>query len=299
MLCAWARRNSLHDGPLRRGAGPRPERLRIDLIVVAPIRMPSLRSSPWIRTQPHLEFSRARRSTSSRSAGSIRGRPGKRRRYVHFLAMSSRCQRSSVCDETTNTDHRSLGKTALAAASSSRSRRRSGRRLPFRRNTASSWRSTAFSTSNAATDEPRAMTRSSLRTAKWIRKKNTSRSYGRNDSAHANRSFCALHAQLVISWSHQGRIRPRPSRWCMRLSVSSSREGFSVLSGLASPPGCSRRRMSAMGESRLELGGRESGSCGLEVRVGRDVHAAIGSDGASDVSSGGSVSALAIDSTLM
>jgi hypothetical protein len=24
--CAWARRNSLHDGPLRRGAGPRPER---------------------------------------------------------------------------------------------------------------------------------------------------------------------------------------------------------------------------------------------------------------------------------
>src|SRR6266542_1201251 len=50
--CAWARRNSPHVGPSRRGAGPKPERLRIDLIVVAPTRMPSLRSSPWIRTQP-------------------------------------------------------------------------------------------------------------------------------------------------------------------------------------------------------------------------------------------------------
>lgn len=47
-----ARRNSLHDGPSRRGAGPRPARLRIVLIVVAPTPMPSLRSSPWIRRQP-------------------------------------------------------------------------------------------------------------------------------------------------------------------------------------------------------------------------------------------------------
>src|SRR5207247_1508408 len=50
--CAWARRNSPHDGPPRRGAGPKPERLRTDLIVVAPTRMPSVRSSPWIRTHP-------------------------------------------------------------------------------------------------------------------------------------------------------------------------------------------------------------------------------------------------------
>jgi hypothetical protein len=50
--CAWARGNSLHDGPPRRGAGPRPRRLRIILIVGAPTLMPSLRSSPWMRTQP-------------------------------------------------------------------------------------------------------------------------------------------------------------------------------------------------------------------------------------------------------
>src|SRR6266540_2538505 len=43
---AWLRRNSPHDGPPRRGAGPQPERRRTDLIVVAPTRMPSLRSSP-------------------------------------------------------------------------------------------------------------------------------------------------------------------------------------------------------------------------------------------------------------
>jgi hypothetical protein len=50
----------------RRGAGPKPERLKIDLIVVAPTLMPSLRNSLWIRTQPQLEFSRASRNTSSR-----------------------------------------------------------------------------------------------------------------------------------------------------------------------------------------------------------------------------------------
>src|SRR6266540_408201 len=64
--CAWARRNSPHDGPPRRGAGPQPARLRTDLIVVAPTRMPSLRSSPWIRMHPQLGFSRPRRTTSSR-----------------------------------------------------------------------------------------------------------------------------------------------------------------------------------------------------------------------------------------
>src|SRR6266536_1862047 len=138
----------------RRGAGPKPERRRTDLIVVAPTRMPSLRSSPWIRTHPQPGFSRPRRSTSSRSTGSIGGRPGERRRYVHFLATSSRCQRSSVCGETGNTDHRSRGSSVLAAASSRRPRRRSGGRLRVRRNTASSCRSTAFSTSSATADEP-------------------------------------------------------------------------------------------------------------------------------------------------
>ncbi len=35
-------------------------------MVVAPTLIPSLRSSPWIRTQPHLGFSLASRRISSR-----------------------------------------------------------------------------------------------------------------------------------------------------------------------------------------------------------------------------------------
>jgi hypothetical protein len=100
--------------------------------VVAPTRMPSLRNSPWIRTQPQPGFSRPRRSTSSRSPRSIGGRPGEQRRNVHFLATSSRCQRSSVCGETGNTGHRSRGNSALAAASNRRLRRDSGGRFSVR-----------------------------------------------------------------------------------------------------------------------------------------------------------------------
>ena len=76
----WARRNSPRVGPVRRGAGPRPERRRIRRIVVAPTRIPSLRSSPWIRTQPHRGFSRPRRVMSSTVSGSRGGRPGRRLR---------------------------------------------------------------------------------------------------------------------------------------------------------------------------------------------------------------------------
>src|SRR6266540_1040681 len=83
--CAWARRNSPHDGPPRRGAGPQPERRRTDLIVVAPTRMPSLRSSPWIRIHPQLGFSRPRRTTSSRSAESSGGRPGRSEEHTSEL----------------------------------------------------------------------------------------------------------------------------------------------------------------------------------------------------------------------
>jgi hypothetical protein len=39
---AWARRNSLHEGPVLRGAGGRPARLRIVRMVVAPIQTPKL-----------------------------------------------------------------------------------------------------------------------------------------------------------------------------------------------------------------------------------------------------------------
>jgi hypothetical protein len=191
---AWVRRNSLQEGPDRRGAGPRSERRRILLIVVAPIRIPNLRSSPWIRTQPQRGFYRPKRSTSARTYGSSGGRRGKRRRYVHFLRISSRCQRSSVCGLTRNTGQRSLGRSVLATASSTRSLRRSGGRFTVRPSTASWWRATAFSTSSAATDELPTMTRSSLRIAKCTRRKNTTRSYGRlGAGAGANRSFRALH----------------------------------------------------------------------------------------------------------
>jgi hypothetical protein len=47
---AWTRRNSLQLGPVRLGAGPRPWDRRTLRMVVAPTRMPSFRSSPWILT---------------------------------------------------------------------------------------------------------------------------------------------------------------------------------------------------------------------------------------------------------
>jgi hypothetical protein len=50
MLCAWARRNSDQLGPIRRGAGPRPELRNMVAIVVAETLIPSFSSSPWIRT---------------------------------------------------------------------------------------------------------------------------------------------------------------------------------------------------------------------------------------------------------
>ena len=71
-----ARRNSLHVGPVRRGACPRPARRRIRRIVVAPTTIASFRSSPWILTQPHLGFSLPRRRMSSVTSGSSGGRPG-------------------------------------------------------------------------------------------------------------------------------------------------------------------------------------------------------------------------------
>src|SRR5664280_3026706 len=48
---AWARRHSLQVGPVRRGAGPSRAVLSTERIV-GPTRIPSLRSSPSIRTQP-------------------------------------------------------------------------------------------------------------------------------------------------------------------------------------------------------------------------------------------------------
>jgi hypothetical protein len=49
MLCAWARRNSGQLGPIRRGAGPRPELRNTVAIVVAETLIPSFSISPSIR----------------------------------------------------------------------------------------------------------------------------------------------------------------------------------------------------------------------------------------------------------
>ena len=103
-------------------------------MVVAPTRTPSLRSSPWMRTHPHLGFSRPRRMTRSLIAGSSGGRPRvPRLRYVHFLLTSSRCHRSRVWGVTRREDHRSLGSSRLATVMRTRSIRRNRGRPTFRR----------------------------------------------------------------------------------------------------------------------------------------------------------------------
>jgi len=49
MLSAWSRRNSDQLGPIRRGAGPRPELRNTVAIVVAETLIPSFSSSPSMR----------------------------------------------------------------------------------------------------------------------------------------------------------------------------------------------------------------------------------------------------------
>ena len=72
---AWLRRNSAQVGPPRRGAGPSPCRRRSVRIAEAETRMPSLASSPLIRTHPHLGFSVPIRRMSSRTSSAIGGLP--------------------------------------------------------------------------------------------------------------------------------------------------------------------------------------------------------------------------------
>src|SRR3990172_1657012 len=122
MPFAWVLRNSVQLGPLRLGAGPRPRRRRMERIVVAPTLIPSLASSPEIRTHPQRGFSRAMRRISAVTSGSIGGRPGFFvLPYVHFFLTSSRCQRRSVLGLTRNELHRSRGSILATAASRARS----------------------------------------------------------------------------------------------------------------------------------------------------------------------------------
>jgi hypothetical protein len=73
---ACDRRNSVHVGPARRGAGFRPDRSRIVRTVVAEILIPSFSSSPRIRWYLQRGFSQPRRTTSARTSASTGGRPG-------------------------------------------------------------------------------------------------------------------------------------------------------------------------------------------------------------------------------
>ncbi len=69
----------------------------------------------------------------SRISGSTGGRPGRPLLlYVHFLATSSRFQRSKVSGLTRNEDQVLLGRARLAAASTTRSSRWSRGRLTCR-----------------------------------------------------------------------------------------------------------------------------------------------------------------------
>jgi hypothetical protein len=101
------RRKSAHVGPLR-GAGPRPWRRRIRRIELAETRIPSFRSSPWMRTHPQRRFSRPRRTMRPTSSSLIGDRPGPRcfRHRRHLCLAASRCHRNSVSGVTRNDRHR-------------------------------------------------------------------------------------------------------------------------------------------------------------------------------------------------
>jgi hypothetical protein len=87
-----ARRNSPQVGAVRRGARPRPAPRRIRRTVLAPTRIPSLRSSSWILTHPHLGFSLPIRMMRSVVLGPRGGlEVGSRR--VHVLGVEHRLLR--------------------------------------------------------------------------------------------------------------------------------------------------------------------------------------------------------------
>src|SRR5664279_2626141 len=103
IVCACARQNCRHVGPVLRGAGSRPARCRMFHTVAAATRWPRPRSSPWMRRWPQVGFSRASRSTKARITAGVGGRPpveARRRGYVQRRVTSSRCQRSSVAGAT-------------------------------------------------------------------------------------------------------------------------------------------------------------------------------------------------------
>jgi len=145
---AWLRRNVAQDCPARRGG--RASRMCRWTVVLA-TRMPSLRSSPWIRSAPHSRFAaaislmRATVPAATFGCGADRGGdfPRQKRRKP------CRCQRSRVSGWTISS---AWHQARRRLASSTRSARAVGvqrGRLPLRRRTRSCWRRKAFSAMRA------------------------------------------------------------------------------------------------------------------------------------------------------
>ena len=146
------RRGVRHDSSRWRGGGIRCVR-RILRIVEAATRCPSRRSSPWIRTTPHVLFSVASRTISATRSSAIVGRPGDLG-WVHLRATSRWCQRSSVPGVTRRDARTVLGSIRVNADSIARSVQ-PRRGFGFaRRSTAISWRRASNSASFADDDRP-------------------------------------------------------------------------------------------------------------------------------------------------
>jgi hypothetical protein len=150
-----------------------PASRRIVQTVLAASLTPSPTSSLWIRRYPHPGFSRANRSTSSRTATGVPGRPGRRYAYVQRRATSSRCQRRTVAGLTKNEDHAERGSARLKAASSARSTVPSCGRATWRSSTCNWWRSTRISISFARCERIRSTASSSSRRSIQYRNDNT------------------------------------------------------------------------------------------------------------------------------
>jgi transglutaminase-like putative cysteine protease len=122
------------------------------------------------------------------------------------------------------TAHRSRGSNRLAAVSSTRSLRDNNGRFTDRRTTRNWWRSTAFSTSNAATAERPTTSRVKRRTTRFSTKNNTTRCYGTTrpraptrtiipesgfstPSGFPDRSVTALQLRQAVGDRLRGRIK--------------------------------------------------------------------------------------------
>jgi hypothetical protein len=93
---ACARRNFAQDLPARRGAGPAPAARRILRTAAAGTPVPQARQLALDPAVAHAGFCPASRKISRRTSARVEGLPGRRRGYVHLLATSSRCQRTTV-----------------------------------------------------------------------------------------------------------------------------------------------------------------------------------------------------------